>query len=95
MTGRGAFWSLELTKDATTREPFVPEGRDLIFGGDLSRLPGARVAAEAWRRGVFLRHDGPETVQLAPPLIATHAHCDAALDALEAGLVVLEDSLEA
>ncbi len=95
VTGRGAFWSLELTKDAATREPFVPEGRDLIFGGDLSRLPGARVAAEAWRRGVFLRHDGPETVQLAPPLIATHAHCDEALEALEAGLVALEDSLEA
>ena len=51
VTGRGAFWSLELTKDATTREPFVPEGRDRIFSGNLSRLPGARVAAEAWRRG--------------------------------------------
>jgi taurine--2-oxoglutarate transaminase len=93
VTGRGAFWSLELTRDSETREPFVPEGRDLVFGGDLSRLPGAVVAAEAWRRGVFLRHDGPETVQLAPPLIATREHCDRALAALEAGLGVLEESL--
>jgi taurine---2-oxoglutarate transaminase len=95
VTGRGAFWSLELTKDAATREPFVPEGRDLVFGGDLSKLPGAVVAAEAWRCGVFLRHDGPETVQLAPPLIATRSHCDTALEALDAGLDALEATLGA
>jgi taurine--2-oxoglutarate transaminase len=93
VTGKGAFWSLELTRDKETREPFVPEGRDLIFGGDLRGLPGTVVAEEAWRRGVFLRHDGPETVQLAPPLIATEADCDVALAALQAGLAVLEESL--
>jgi 4-aminobutyrate aminotransferase-like enzyme len=93
VSGKGAFWSLELTRNKETREPFVSDGRDLIFGGDLSRLPGAIVAAEAWRRGVFLRHDGPETVQLAPPLIATEAQCDAALVALDAGLSVLESGL--
>jgi taurine--2-oxoglutarate transaminase len=93
VTGRGAFWSLELTKDRGTREPFVPDGRDLVFGGDLGRLPGAVVAAEAWRRGVFLRHDGPETIQLAPPLVATRAHCDTALEALDAGLTALEADL--
>lgn len=93
VTGKGAFWSLELTKDSETRERFVPDGRDVIFGGDLSRLPGVVVAGEAWRRGVFLRHDGPETVQLAPPLIATEEQCDVALAALDAGLSVLEESL--
>ncbi len=92
ITGKGALWSLELTKSKETREPFVPHGRDLIFGGDLSRLPGGIVAREAWKRGVFLRHDGPESVQLAPPLIATEAQCDVALAALDAGLSVLDES---
>jgi taurine--2-oxoglutarate transaminase len=92
LTGKGAFWSLELTKDKTTRAPYVPDGRDLIYGGDLTQLPGAIVAKEAWRQGVFLRHDGPETVQLAPPLTADETHCEQAVAALEAGLRVLEQS---
>lgn len=91
VTGRGALWFLELTKNKETRERFVPHGRDLIFSGDLSRLPGRLVAEEAWKRGVFLRHDGPETVQLAPPLIATVAECDVALAALDAGLSLLDE----
>src|SRR5437667_2253861 len=72
------------------REHFVADGRDLIFGGDLSMLPGMIVAREALRRGVFLRHDGPETIQVTPPLVATEAECDVALDALDAGLSILD-----
>lgn len=93
VTGRGAFWSLELARDRDTREPFVPEGRDMVFGGDLSGLPGAIVAREAWKRGVMIRHDGPEAVQLAPPLIASDEHCDTALDVLDEALDVLDGRL--
>jgi taurine--2-oxoglutarate transaminase len=88
--GRGAFWSFELTKNRETREHFIADGRDLGFGGDLSTLPGAIVAREALRRGVFLRHDGPETVQVAPPLVASETECDTALEALDAGLAILD-----
>jgi taurine--2-oxoglutarate transaminase len=94
ITGRGAFWSLELAKNPETHERFVPEGRDMIFGGDLSSLPGTVVAREAWKRRVFLRHDGPETIQLAPPLIATETECDVALAALDEGLAVLDRKCE-
>ncbi len=90
VTGRGAFWALELTKNKQTRERFVPEGRDMIFGGDLTELPGAVVAREAWDRGVFVRHDGPESVQLTPPLITTEQECDVALAALDDALGVLD-----
>jgi taurine--2-oxoglutarate transaminase len=88
--GRGAFWSLELTRNREAHEHFVPEGRDLIFGGDLSMLPGSIVAREALSRGVFLRHDGPETIQVAPPLVASDSECEIALEALDAGLTVLD-----
>ena len=51
VTGRGAFWSLELTKDATTREPFVPEGRDR----DLRRRPEPPPGRPGGCRGVAPR----------------------------------------
>jgi hypothetical protein len=45
---------------------------------------------EALRRGVFLRHDDPETIQVTPPLVASKAQCEVALEALDAGLSILD-----
>lgn len=64
-------------------------GRGMLFGIDLrDRATAGRAMIEARRRGVLWLAGGPEgrTAQLVPPLVATTADLDEALDRLEATL---------
>jgi adenosylmethionine-8-amino-7-oxononanoate aminotransferase len=68
--GDGYFWSIELVKDQTTKEPFT--------SADCERILRGVVAPGMWEAGVYCRADdrGNAVVQFAPPLICGQAEFD-------------------
>jgi adenosylmethionine-8-amino-7-oxononanoate aminotransferase len=68
--GNGYFWSVELVKDQSTKEPFSKADNERILRGV--------VAPGMWEAGVYCRADdrGNAVVQFAPPLICGQAEFD-------------------
>ena len=68
--GNGYFWSIELVKDQTNKEPFT---RD-----DCERILRGVIAPGMWEAGVYCRADdrGQAVVQFAPPLICGQPEFD-------------------
>jgi adenosylmethionine-8-amino-7-oxononanoate aminotransferase len=68
--GSGYFWSVELVKDQSTKEPFT--------SADCERILRGVVAPGMWEAGVYCRADdrGQAVVQFAPPLICGQAEFD-------------------
>ena len=70
-------------------------GKGLLAALHLGDAPGrsgaesaTEISEEAMRRGLLVVHTGRESIKLAPPLVITE-------EALEEGLQVLEESIEA
>jgi adenosylmethionine-8-amino-7-oxononanoate aminotransferase len=75
--GTGYFKSLELVRDARTRETFSPEECDVLLRGFLSEA--------LFSGGLICRADdrGDPVIQLSPPLIAGPAEIDEAIAVLD------------
>ena len=74
--GRGLMIGVEIVKDQHTKEYGAAE-RD-------------RIVQAAFERGILFLGCGPSTIRVAPPLIVTKGEADAALDALEDSLDLVE-----
>ena len=69
----------------------MPEDRYSPFTGDLGTHPNVIVAAENAKRGVFLGGFSPNTIKVGPPFTITQEEIDAATDALDASLTVIDE----
>jgi taurine--2-oxoglutarate transaminase len=87
--GIGAFWALELVKNPETREPLVP----YAAGGD-AVAPMSAVLAECKKHGTW-----PFThfnrLQITPPLNLSEADAREGLAAIDQGLTVADQYVEA
>jgi len=67
--GRGLMIGVDIVKDPQTKE-YAPELRD-------------RIVQHAFERGILFLGCGPSAVRISPPLVVTKEEADAAIDALE------------
>jgi alanine-glyoxylate transaminase / (R)-3-amino-2-methylpropionate-pyruvate transaminase len=76
----GLMQAIEVVRDRATKEPFA--------------AGVARVFEETRRRGVLIGKGGlyGNVIRLGPPLIATNAHIDELVDALDAAFETLRDA---
>ena len=79
--GLGLMAGIEMVSDKARRTP-MPRSSDVP----------ARVAREAYRRGLMVRISGPNLI-LSPPLIISRAEVDQLVDMLEAAFAAVEASL--
>jgi 4-aminobutyrate aminotransferase len=73
--GRGLMIGVDIVKDQGTKE-YSPEGRD-------------RIVELAFERGILFLGCGPSTVRIAPALVVTRDEADAAIDALEESVAIV------
>jgi 4-aminobutyrate aminotransferase len=74
--GRGLMIGVELVKDKKTKE-YASAERD-------------RVVELAFERGILFLGCGPSTIRIAPPLVVTKEEADAAVEALEESISIVE-----
>jgi len=74
--GRGLMIGVELVKDKKTKE-HAAEERD-------------RVVELAFERGILFLGCGPSTVRISPGLVVTRDEADAAIEALEESIAIVE-----
>jgi putrescine---pyruvate transaminase len=79
--GVGLMLGIEMVDDKTLRTP-MPRGNDIP----------ARVAKEAYQRGLMVRISGPNLI-LSPPLVISAEEVDFLCDVLEASFAAVEASL--
>lgn len=79
--GVGLMLGIEMVEDKALRTP-LPRSSDIP----------ARVAKEAYRRGLMVRISGPNLI-LSPPLVISQAEIDYLCDTLEAAFAAVEASL--
>ena len=79
--GVGLMLGIEMVDDKATRTP-MPRSSDIP----------ARVAKEAYRRGLMVRISGPNLI-LSPPLVISQAEMDYLCDTLEAAFAAVEATL--
>jgi adenosylmethionine-8-amino-7-oxononanoate aminotransferase len=79
--GLGLMAGIEMVSDKANRTP-MPRSNDVP----------ARVAREAYRRGLMVRISGPNLI-LSPPLVISAAEVDQLVDILEASFAAVEASL--
>ncbi len=79
--GVGLMLGIEMVDDKATRAP-MPRSSDIP----------ARVAKEAYRRGLMVRISGPNLI-LSPPLVISQAEVDYLCDTLEAAFAAVEATL--
>jgi taurine--2-oxoglutarate transaminase len=87
--GSGLFWVIELVKDASSGELYVPEDRHNMGVGDLGNWPVQIVTKHCLERGVFITGFVPNTLRLGPPLTLTTEECDEGIGALDYALTKL------
>ncbi len=76
--GRGLMIGVDIVKDPQTKE-YAPELRD-------------RIVQHAFERGILFLGCGPSAVRISPPLIVTKDEADAAIDALEEAIELVNKS---
>jgi len=79
--GVGLMLGIEMVEDKAARTP-MPRSSDIP----------ARVAREAYRRGLMVRISGANLI-LSPPLVISQAEIDYLCDTLEAAFAAVEASL--
>jgi taurine--2-oxoglutarate transaminase len=89
ISGRGLCYSVDLV--GGDGQPVVPEDRYFHFVGDVSQNPNNLVAAECFKRGVYLGGFVPNTIKVAPPFTITEGEIDFAMEALDHALSVVEE----
>jgi len=77
--GRGLMIGVEIVRNQETREQ-AHEQRD-------------RIVELAFERGVLFLGCGPNTVRISPPLVVSEDEADAAIDALEESITIVERSI--
>ncbi len=85
--GIGLFWTIDLTKNRQTREPFHTY-KDKVGN---SPLIVDRIAAEMMKNGVFIQAWVNHFI-IAPPLIITREEIDQGVDALDAALRLADEA---
>jgi taurine--2-oxoglutarate transaminase len=87
--GRGFYWAVDLVD----REglPIVREDRLSGFLGDLTGHPNNVVAAECFKRGVFLGGFVPNTIKVAPPFTVSDDEIEQGLAAFDAALDAVDE----
>jgi taurine--2-oxoglutarate transaminase len=97
VSGRGFAWAVELVKDPSTGELWVPRDRWYTPGVDPDSefRPGQFVADQCEQDGVLLFNFLPNTVTLAPPLSLSRAELDLALTSLDRALSALDERTSA
>jgi len=93
VSGRGFAWAVELVKDPTTGERWVPHDRWNTPGVDAEAefRPGQFVVDLCEEDGILLFNFLPNTVTLAPPLSLSAEELDLALNSLDRALTVLDE----
>jgi taurine--2-oxoglutarate transaminase len=82
--GMGCFYAVELVKDRTTREMFVPFNASGDAAKPMLEVVGACKQRGLWPFAHFNR------IHMAPPLIVTEEECDRALSILDEALTVAD-----
>lgn len=90
LAGLGLCYMMDLV-DAEGK-PIVPEDRDYLSLGDVSRSPGKVIERECRDRGVLISGIMPNSVKLAPPFAITEDEIDYALGALDEALTVIDST---
>jgi 4-aminobutyrate aminotransferase len=76
--GRGLMIGVDIVKDQNTKE-YAPELRD-------------RIVQHAFERGILFLGCGPSAVRISPPLVVSKDEADAAIDALEESIELVNKS---
>ncbi|HCU93495.1 MAG TPA: hypothetical protein DHU96_12505 [Actinobacteria bacterium] len=92
VSGRGFAWAIELVKDPSTGERWIPRDRWYTPGTDpeMEFRPGQFVADQCEQDGVLLFNFLPNTVTLAPPLALSRDELDLSLASLDRALSELD-----
>ena len=86
--GIGLFWAVDLVKNQTTKEPFN-NYRDKVNGAPLLV---DKVAADMMKNGVYIQAWVSHFV-VAPPLIVSKEEIDLGVKALDAALIIADQSV--
>ena len=92
LSGRGLAWSIELVKDPSTGERWIPSDRRFTADIDPEPTfwPGQFVVEECKKHDVLLFNFLPNTVTIAPPLKISESELQLAVKALDSAFSALD-----
>jgi taurine--2-oxoglutarate transaminase len=96
LSGRGMVWGLELVRDPSTGQRWVPADRwPSPTDPDPELLPSLFVTRQCLDRGVLLFTYAPNTITIGPPLTISTDELDLGLHAIDEALTALDQAARA